>query len=636
MKKSLLYVIFLGLLIFVSACGEENIIPEIREVPGLTKTFVEGSQAPDFTEYVTIVDEKDGNVVVTSSMIDTTNVNMNQTGVFSVVYTYTNSSGNTATKSILFTITPNDDLLIFPEITEVSGLNKEFIQGDEAPDFSTYVTIKDALDGDIPVNNLTMDISNVDMSSVGTFPVIYQYTNSVGNKTTYTIVFRVTELVIEFGNCDQNFSSDRTILDLEGKKVVLGTWMRNFLDPFWLTAKPTDLNDMKKTCIQRANTEHNASLGWYAYDNALNHHNEIIQQYVSGDFQADFYNINSHYLGQLAEAGAIRPITEYMDYLPEYYFDINKQFGTWKGEVYGIWNERINVNMGIYVNLDLLADYGLPNPAELWMNGEWNWQALSDIASAIKENAPENIEVFGINNYDLGSYLIGSNGGQTINPDTNIFALNNPRAVNALNFAQELKEKGYVWTAEDGTDVSVRAKFTSGELAFYFGSDWISGDPGILKPGDAVKFTLGMTPFPYGPDITSIEEEYRVPITVANLWVMRSTADDIEAEKLFQYFVNTFPWGDNDQQDLRYTDTMRDHMDDRTSLQAYVSASRYGYFEKTFLFNVVWATAGSQTVGIGNVYGEIINNVGSSVTATIEAALPAIQARIDEQLGKRE
>lgn len=636
MKKIvLIFIILLGS-IFINACGDESVFPEITEVPGLSKTFIEGATAPDFKKYVIINDGNGVNVNVTDAMVDTSNVNMLEPGVFSVVYSYTNNSGNTESLSILFTITKDESVNIFPVITETNNLPKEFTQGDTAPDFSKYVTITDALDGNIALSNLTMDTTNVNMSSIGTFTVIYQYTNSAGNKTTYSIVFRIINLVIDFGNCDQNFSPEDTILDLNGQKVILGTWMRNFLDPFWLTAKPTDLNDMKKTCIQRANTEHNASLGWYAYDNALNHHNEIIQQYVSGDFQADFYNINSHYLGRLVESGAIRPVSDFMKYLPDYYHDINKEFGSWKGEIYGIWNERINVNMGIYVNLDLLTEYGLPNPAQLWLDGEWNWQAFSDIASAIKENAPENIEVFGINNYDLGSYLIGSNGGKTIDPNTNTFSLNDPRAVNALSFAQELKEKNYVWTAEDGMDTSVRAKFTSGELAFYFGSDWISGDPGILKPGSAVKFTLGMTPFPYGPDITNIEEEYRVPITVANLWVMRSTADDAEAEKLFQYFTNTFPWGDNTQQDLRYTDTMRDHMDDRISLQAYVSASRYGYFEKTFLYNVVWALPGSQSVGIGNVYGEIINNVGTSVTATIEAALPAIQARIDEQLGKRD
>jgi hypothetical protein len=527
--------------------------------------------------------------------------------------------------------TPTPDPLA-PVITENTTLQKTFTQGDAAPNFLSYVTITDAVDGQITVTEDMIDLTLVDMNKVGTFRVTYSYTNSSGLTTTYDIVFTIEELVIVFGDCDPNFPAEQTNLQLDGRTVRLGTWMRNFLDPFWLTAKPTELNNMKKTCINRAKTEHNANLGWWAYDNALNHTNEIIQQYLAGSWRADFFNINSHNLGALADSGAIQPITDYLDYLPDYYFDINLEMGTWKGEVYGFWTERINVNMGIYVNLDLLEEYSQANPAELWQNGQWNWAALTEIAANIKGNAPSNIEILGMNNYDLASYLIGSNGGKVINPLTDQFVLEDPRAVNALLFAQELKTRGYVWTAEDNTDASTRAKFTSGELVFYFGSDWISGDPSILKPGDAVKFTLGMVPMPVGPDIVDFETEYRVPITVGNLWVMRSGLSPADAEAFFQFIANTVPWGDDFQQDLRYTDTMRDHMDDRTSLQAYVSAARYGYFEKAFLFGIVWGTPGSGTVGIGNVFAEIINDPGASVTATIAAAVPSIQAVIDERL----
>jgi ABC-type glycerol-3-phosphate transport system substrate-binding protein len=523
-----------------------------------------------------------------------------------------------------------------PVITENTGAIKEFIQGDAAPDFTTYVTITDAVDGNVTVTLDMIDLSNVNMNAVGTFRVTYSYTNSSGLTTSYDIVFTVNENVVVFGDCDPNFPAEQVNLQLGGTPVRLGTWMRNFLDPFYFTAKQTELNDMKKTCTTRAVTEHNSGIQWWAYQNALNHTNEIIQQYLAGDFKADFYNINSHNLGALADSGAIQPITDYLHHLPEYYFDINTQMGTWKGEVYGIWTERINVNMGIYVNLDLIEEYSQANPAELWENGEWDWDALVTIASNIKANAPETIQILGMNNYDLGSYLIGSNGGKVINPETDAFVLDDPRAVNALMFAQELKERGYVWMSETNTDAGTRAKFTSGELVFYFGSDWISGDPSILKPGAAVQFQLGMVPMPVGPDIIDFETEYRVPITVGNLWVMRSGMTPEESEAMFQFFVNTVPWGDNYQQDLRYTDTMRDHMDDRTSLRAYVSASRYGYFEKTFLFGIVWANPESGVDGIGNVFAEIINDPGASVTATIAAALPSIQAQIDERLGKND
>jgi ABC-type glycerol-3-phosphate transport system substrate-binding protein len=521
-------------------------------------------------------------------------------------------------------------------ITEKTDVLKVFTASSAAPDFTTYVTITDEIDGNVTVTPDMVDVSKVNMSAVGTFRVTYTYTNSSGLTTKYDIVFTINEEAKVFGNCDPNFPENQVNRQLNGTSVRLGTWMRNFLDPFFFTAKQTELNDMKKTCINRAKTEHNANLSWWAYDNALNHTNEIIQQYLSGNFKADFFNINSHNLGALADSGAIQPLNEYLKYLPDFYQDINLEMGSWKGDVYGIWTERINVNMGIYVNLELLEEYAQENPAVLWEKGEWDWDALVEIASNIKANAPENIEILGMNNYDLASYLIGSNGGKVINPNTDLFALNDPRAVNALMFAQELKERGYVWMSETNTDTGNRAKFTSGELVFYFASDWISGDPSILKPGSAVQFKLGMVPMPVGRDIVDFESEYRVPITVGNLWVMRSGMTPEEAESMFQFFANTIPWGNDVEQDERYTDTMRDHMDDRISLRAYVSASRYGYFEKSLLYGVVWGSTDSGVVGIGNVFAEIITDPGASVTAVIEASLPSIQGRIDERLGKRD
>jgi hypothetical protein len=523
-----------------------------------------------------------------------------------------------------------------PVIVENTDIVKQFTQGDDVPDFTTYVTITDKVDGNITVTEDMIDLSRVNMDLVGTFRVTFSYTNSQGLTTNYDIVIRIIEVVDLFGNCDPNFPAEQVNADLDGYKVTFGTWMRNFLDPFWITAKPSELNDMKQTCFNRARTEHNASIGWYTYANAINHQNEIIQQYLSGNFQADFFNINSHYLGQLAEAGAIRPITDYLDHLPEYYYDINLQMGSWKGEVYGIWNERINVNMGIYVNLDLIEEYSQTNPAELWEDGQWNWTAFSQIAASIKDNAPSNIEIFGINNYSLGSYLIGANGGKVIDPNTDLFTLDDPKAVNALQYAQDLQERGYIFWPEDNTDATTRARFTSGEMVFYFGADWISGDPSLLKPGSAVQFPLGMVPFPVGNDVVDFDAEYRLPITVGNLWVLRGDATDEEADQLVQFFSNMFPWGDDEEQDLRYTDTMRDHMDDRTSLRAYVSASRLGYYEKSYLYNVVWAPLGSpELLGVGNIFAMIINNPGESVTATIQANIPSVQARIDEALGKR-
>lgn len=524
---------------------------------------------------------------------------------------------------------PNDQLcteddVTAPVISVDSTLPVIFEAGMAAPDWSTYFTVDDTS------ATVVIDDSAVDMTTVGSFTVAVTATDEAGNVGTRNLVVTITEAVVPFGDCDPNFPNDEVVMDFEGTPIRFATWMRNFLDPFYLFAKQTELNTMKKTCFTRGETEHDTDIQWVSYFNDLNHYNEIIQAQVDGDHAADLYNVNSHYLGILARAGAIRPITDYVEqYFPEYYWESNLQVGTWDGEIYGFWNERQNVNMTIYVNLDLVEEYAQTNPAQLWQDGEWDWDAFTQMAAEVKANAPEDFKIFGINAFQAGLYFIGSNGGKTIDPITNAFQFDDPSTVTALEFIQDLTEQEYIWFSEDGMDTTTRAEFTSGNMLFYFGSDWISGDSSILKPGSAVNFELGMVPFPVGPDVTSIETEYRLPITVGNLWVVRGDATDEEAEAYVQFFSNIIPWGDDAEQDFRYYKTMEDHTDDLTSLEAYISISRYGYFEKSYLFELVW---GDDLVpGIGNIYIDIAE--GASISATIDAALAALEAKRDEALG---
>ena len=520
-----------------------------------------------------------------------------------------------------------------PTINFNQALPVVFELGAETPDWLSYVTAQDYEGKTITLTAANVDTSAVDMNRVGSFGVIFTATDSGGRTTNRTLLITITEAEVVFGNCDPNFTGEHPILDFAGGTIRYATWMRNFLDPFFPFAKQTELNEMKKTCFTRAMDEHDATIQWVSYFNDINHWNEIINGHLAGTPSSDLFNINSHYLGRLVRAGAVRPITEFVEkYMPDYYWESNTQIGTWDGEIYGFWNERHNVNMGIYVNLDLINEYSQTNPAELWQNGEWDWDAFERMAQEIKANAPADLKIFGINSYHAGSYFIGSNGGRIINPETNAFELNEPRTIRALEFMRDLTQDEYLYFAEEG-DSQTRSEFVQGNMVFYFGSDWISGDPNILKPGSAVQFTLGMVPFPVGPDVTDIETEYRLPITVSNLWVVRGDATDEEAEKYVQFFVNSIPWGDDVEQDFRYYQTMEDHMDDLTSLEAYISVSRLGYYEKTFLFGIVWAEPGQAEIapGIGNVFGAIAQ--GESITATIDAALPSLQARVNEALG---
>ncbi len=520
-----------------------------------------------------------------------------------------------------------------PTISFNTSLPTTFDLGSSQPNWLNYVNASDSVDGTLTLTLADVDLSAVNMDRTGAFSVRFTARNSAGLETTRSLLITIVENEIPFGDCDPNFQGDVEILSFSGSTTRFASYMRNFLDPFSFFAKRSELNEMKQTCFTRAQNEHDTTIQWVSYFNDLNHWNEIINNHIAGDHKADLYNINSHYLGRLARAGAIRPITEYVEkYLPEYYWETNRQMGSWNGEIYGFWNERHNVNMGIYVNLDLINEYSQTNPAELWQNGEWDWDAFARMAQEVKANAPEDFKIFGVNSFNAGAYFIGSNGGQVINPDTDTFEFSNPRTVRALEFLREMTELEYLYFAEEG-DAQTRAEFSQGNMLFYFGADWISGDTSILKPGGAIQFKLGMVPFPVGPDVVDVETEYRLPVSVSALWVIRGDATDEEAERLVQFFANKIPWGDDEEQDFRYYQTMEDHMDDLTSLESYISVSRWGYYDKTFLYGLVWAEAGQAEIapGVGNLFSQIA--LGESISGTLEAALPSLNSRIREARG---
>ena len=76
-----------------------------------------------------------------------------------------------------------------PVILEVSEIQKEFVEGATAPNWATYITALDDIDGDISI----LYTNNVDMDTIGTFDVIYTVEDKSGNITNLTITITIVE-----------------------------------------------------------------------------------------------------------------------------------------------------------------------------------------------------------------------------------------------------------------------------------------------------------------------------------------------------------------------------------------------------------------------------------------------------------
>lgn len=108
MKKILLVTLLL-LSTGLVACSKESDVqddvkPVITEVAGTQKVFVEGATAPDWSTYISALDNVDGDITITSAMINSGDVDMDTIGTFSVTYIVSDAAGNNATKTIQVTI----------------------------------------------------------------------------------------------------------------------------------------------------------------------------------------------------------------------------------------------------------------------------------------------------------------------------------------------------------------------------------------------------------------------------------------------------------------------------------------------------------------------------------------------------
>ena len=160
---------------------EDSTPPSITLV-GSTPVSVEaGSSYSDAG--ATATDTYDGDL--TSSIATNNNVDINTVGSYTVTYTVTDSSGNTATA----TRTVNVVDTTAPVIT-ISGANSVDVDlGTTYNDAGASAT--DANDGDL-TSSITVS-SNVDTSTVGTYTVTYTVSDAAGNQATETRTVNVVD-----------------------------------------------------------------------------------------------------------------------------------------------------------------------------------------------------------------------------------------------------------------------------------------------------------------------------------------------------------------------------------------------------------------------------------------------------------
>jgi len=176
------------------------------------------------------------------------------------------------------------------------------------------------------------------------------------------------------------------------------------------------------------------------------------------------------------------------------------------GDILGLVRPLPVMNQqGIFVNLDVINAFGAPNPVDLFDRGEWTWDAMRDIMAMTTSG-----DYFGVSGA-LGQammHFIVANDAYIVNPVTLEIGHDNPAALAAMEFFQEILANGWFMVADYEADNYLVAganspSFNQGRSALHF----VPGVATINAERNAAGGTLPMNfdwvPHPVGPNNTS-------------------------------------------------------------------------------------------------------------------------------------
>lgn len=144
----------------------------------------------------------------------------------------------------------------------------------------------------------------------------------------------------------------------------------------------------------------------------------------------------------------------------------------------------------LYLNLDLLAEAGAPDPIALAKEGKWDWDAFVEVASMVRALGSD-IYGYGANAW-WGPYgtWINAAGGGFFNADRTACNLNSPESLAGLEFEQKLYQDLDV-AVPYGEDSE--PPFRAGKVGMFQNGRWAT--PGIRT----VDFNWDVVELPKGP-----------------------------------------------------------------------------------------------------------------------------------------
>lgn len=271
---------------------------------------------------------------------------------------------------------------------------------------------------------------------------------------------------------------------------------------------PADLSDYEKQIVQEFMDRYNVKINWLpmTYDEYTS---KLPQLVATGNAPDTAVMTDATSLSFMYQ-GLCMPIDEYLDLDdPIWDKDVLEAYSM-NGHYYAVNTGEIETFF-IYYNKSLFEELSLPDPYELYQNGEWTYEKLREIAkkATIYDDDNTTVKTYGIGTHAREVFVL-SNGGKFIDWDeeqgTYVSTLKSAATIAGLNFLRDLIADGSMEPSIQGF-----TEFPARRIAMF-----------VERPMNAIanydllntmNDEIGVVPFPQGPNADKV---YAPSIFVTN------------------------------------------------------------------------------------------------------------------------
>jgi multiple sugar transport system substrate-binding protein len=219
---------------------------------------------------------------------------------------------------------------------------------------------------------------------------------------------------------------------------------------------------------------------------------EKVLTMIAGGVATDTFKVFSSHFGALADKGTLVALDDYTDAYPDItymddFFQAHVEACKYQGKLYALPND--GAPTGYWYNVDLYEEAGLEKPS--W---EWTWEDLRERSMALTKQE-SGITIQHGTGRPIWHETVWSNGGQVLNEDATKCLLDQPDAVEALQWMQDLAiEDQVIPSPESLSEQNQGQRFQIGRLGGHYGS---RGTLGGHRSIEGFVFDAGPTPLSF-------------------------------------------------------------------------------------------------------------------------------------------